>query len=159
MVPNESEFWTETDAPYNRYESYHKVPQLKNEQILTEVEKILNLGPDEVRKLTSNDCFSYSVAVAQFSYYIQKLINTEESRHTTLEHKISHMISSRLLQQNAYDARERRLLAIEESPQAKQMELARATTRARIQRLQYTGQRLDLLANMLKNGVRRTNEH
>lgn len=154
-MSGDAEFWKSIDAPHDKFEQYHKIPQLKNEQIISEAETILNLGPDEVRKLTANDCFAYSVVVAQFSYYIQKLINTEESRHNTLEHRISHMIAARLYQTGAYDPKERRLLAIEESPTAKELELARTATRGRILRLQYTGQRLDLLANMLKNGVRR----
>lgn len=137
------------DASLDKFEGGLGLPQECPKGIEVAATKVLCLTPEQVQKLTPEECWEDAVILQQFAFFLQKAANREQSRMNWAKESVDKAIGPHLAQQTAYMYEERRLCAIRNNDAAEKYEQIRVQAKVRLDRVAYLATRADALARTL----------
>jgi hypothetical protein len=125
------------------------------------IEKYINLGLDEIRKMPTVELAEVSYILSKYSMYIQKQHNIEMVRMNWAEHRIKKIISKELTQYKYSSYDERKQLAIANNEVAQKLDDIRNYAKARSDRISFISSKLNEMSrslNELQKARRNQNE-
>lgn len=146
---------TDIKSKVNVVENYLEDFNKKNGFVITFCDqdkacRILSMGFSEIRGLSYEDCIDYSILLANYSLYIQKIINRESSLVYFLEESIKKTISNIINQQKAYSYEERYILAVRQDEAAKNFMKEKVHRAMKVSELQFISTRIHNVSELLK---------
>lgn len=143
---------TKTDETLDKFEKHCGLGEFKLHQMVeNEAQRLLNLGPEELKRLSATECSEGAFILESFSIHLQRAINREKARATWSDARITRLISSFVHEMPAYTPSERRNMAIRSNDAAKETEAIRVSAQVKCERLEYLPARVSSLAKYLDN--------
>lgn len=112
---------------------------------------MLQLEPAALRLLSAEDCGEAVVILEQFAFFLQRSMNQEEVCATRAAAVLSRLLPELLRSRREYMFEERKLMAVESSPECQRWECRRVNAELRLKTLQYLANRISRLADALRN--------
>ena len=134
----------------NEYENKSGVPSFKD-GAFDDVNSYFEMKRDEINRLGPEDCSEIGIRLSQFSFYLQKLNNTEEARNAWANQQTIKLCSPLLSNYDKYTKYEIKLelIAAENSAVDKLRQIVNYSD-LRIKKLQYMAGKVAALADDLK---------
>lgn len=120
-------------------------------EVENESKRLLELTPSVLKSMTAPQCGEASYALQQFSFYLQKAVNKEQSRITWAEESIKRIISPILNQVTGISYDERRTKAICQNDAAQKLDKIRVEAQLRLSRISFLSQKVEMLAKAMMN--------
>ncbi len=130
-----------------RWEERSGVPPLRVPRDKDRAVELLEMTTAERATMTGPEAAEAELVLQRYAAFLTRLAQQEEANAGMLDEHIVRIISPRILQQGAYDHRERRALAIHENEVAKRLDLELSAARAKAKRLAYLAMRVDKVAS------------
>lgn len=118
-----------------------RVPRDKDRAV-----ELLEMTTAERSKMTAAEAAEAEVVLQRYAMFLGRMAQQEEANAGMLDEHIVRIVAPRILQQGAYDHRERRALAIHENEVARRLDLELSAARAKAKRLAYLAMRVDKVA-------------
>lgn len=118
-----------------------RVPRDKDRAV-----ELLEMTSAERAKMTAAEAAEAEVVLQRYAMFLGRMAQQEEATASLLDEQVFRIVTPRLLQQGAYDHRERRALAIHENEVARKLDLELSAARAKAKRLAYLAMRVDKVA-------------
>jgi hypothetical protein len=145
----EISYW---DSILDEYESSIGFPKYNTANINeNEFNDYLNMSRDEIEKLTPEDCGAIALRLNQFSFYTQRTINREQSRHDWAEDTLKNVIADEINNYKGYGYIEKAAQAIKHNDRAQSLEKIKRYAKQRINRLSYLANSINNMSNTLIN--------
>lgn len=135
------------DAVLDEYETQacglrHNSPvKLKNEAM-----NLLEIEPEELRRMTAEECGEAAVILNSFAFHLQRAVNREMGRAKWADASVKKAITHSLGQQRGQSFEERRLLAIANDEAAAKLDQIGVQAQLRIERLSYLAAKAESVA-------------
>lgn len=81
------------DAVLEKYEATHAIPVATAPGTEEELGEILNMTKDQIDKATAEQCAEYSTQLAQYAFFVQRLMNIERSRNSWAKTILSNIVA------------------------------------------------------------------
>lgn len=111
-------------------------------------ERYLQATPDEIRKMSPEDCLEASIILSQYAWYIQRAWNEENTHINWAEAKLKRFAAEEGAKYKAPSAEERRYLAIINNEYGDKLEKLRGASQAKADRINFLANRIDGVAKM-----------
>jgi len=139
-------------AALNDYEENSGLPVMEAPGTEKELQEYLNMNRDILEKMTANTCGDISIRLAQYGFYLQRLINRERARISWAETKLTEVISSSLQQYDKFMKHENKMmLAIKDNEYASNVYKIKNYAQQRVDRLYNLAEHIRNLSGIIKN--------
>ena len=116
----------------------------------SEAQKLIELSPGELRKLTKEEAQDGAFILQQMAFFLQKIINHENAIIKWAEECLGRILSQAVgILKNYYTAEERKMAAIRESDQGKELHAIIVERKIRIEKMAFLINRIENLAKAL----------
>jgi hypothetical protein len=118
-----------------------QVPLIKDEAV-----RLLELTPDDRRRLSGEELADAAVTLSMYATYLSRLAQREEADAVLLDERVVSLLRCSLANQPAYTPHERRVLALNQSVEARATDLQRVGASVKAKRLAFFAARVDRVA-------------
>ena len=144
---NVSETIKKVDELLKEYESRLGIKELEHKNADL-IEKYIQASPDEIRKMSPDDCIEAAIILSQYSWFMQRAYNQELTNVNWAEAKLKKLLATEGSKYRAPSADERRYLCIVDNEYAGKLEQLRGGSQARADRINFLSNRADAVAKM-----------
>lgn len=143
---------TRAETALDKYEAKFGLEPLAsalNDNTENEATRLLNIPPDELKRMNSIECAEAAFILEQYALYLQRAVNSAQSRANWAEARINRLVGNILHQQPGYNHQERRIQAICIDDAARETEAIRADAQLKADRIAYIAGRVSTLSNRM----------
>jgi len=139
----------EVEGELDEFENACSLPAKCPFEVENESKRLLELVPSVLKSMTATQCGEASYTLQQFSFYLQKAVNKEQSRIAWAEECIKRIISSAINQVNGKSYDERKTKAIVQNDAASKLDKIRVESQSRLNRISFLSQKVEMLAKAM----------
>lgn len=140
---------TKVESELDAFETVNALPAKIPLEVENEARRLIELSPVILKTMTASQCGEASYVLQQFSFFLQKAVNKEQSRITWAEENIKRVISSGINQVNGKSYDERKIKAISQNDAAIKLDKVRVDAQLRLHRISFLSQKVESMAKSI----------